>query len=295
MLKEFEEIEFLNNCIICGNSHPVNYEKATWLLNLKEPFRVVRCPICRLSWLNPRPTKNAYKKIYSMNIYFRNYRTTVSNRMDHFLYRVKRLKNIFPLKELKLLDIGSATGEFVALCRDSGIDGIGLELSDYAIKKAIKNYGDHFFKGDVKSFSDKEWSFCFDVVHLNHTFEHFLNPADSLIEIRKLLKQDGILVIEVPYQFNNIVENFKFLLGRATPKEFGLFSLHHPFFYSPYSLLQLLSKCGFDIISLRTYLPTEIVGSQILGGQKIKRILLKVGDMFFKKGDVIEVFATKQD
>jgi SAM-dependent methyltransferase len=237
VFKEFEEVEYLNNCVICGSKYFVEHKKASRFLNLKKPFRVVHCRTCDLLWLNPRPTIAGYKKLYSGDFYFTksneipgNYEEYVLKRIPHFAYRVRRLKNIFLNGEIKLLDIGSATGEFVDISRRNGIKAVGLDVSAHVVKKAIRNYGNYFYQGDLDSFPSDLENLKFDVVHLNHTFEHFLEPTSSLKKMRDLLEDDGILIIEVPYQFSNIIEKFKSFIGRERPKRFDLFSLHHPFF-----------------------------------------------------------------
>lgn len=301
MFDKIRDLEYKYQCIICGNNRPIDYEKATWLFNLHSPFKIVRCNHCDLLWLNPRPTADEYKKIYNSESYFvqdegmlESSEMRAFKHKKHFQNRIKKIKKIlYGLCGMKLLDIGSATGEFVALCRSSGIEATGLETSTYAVGTSREKYGNYFYHGELKSLPLNLKESTFDVVHLNHTFEHLLDPEDSLKRISELLTNKGIVVIEVPNEFDNILDLFRYCIGIAKPKRYDLHSLHHPFFYSPKSISLLLSKTGYTIISFKTYLASSVIESEIIGGQIIKRLLLRFGDILLKNGNIIEVIARK--
>jgi SAM-dependent methyltransferase len=286
-------------CVICGSIDVIQYGRASRLLGLKEPFRVLRCAACGLSWLNPFPTQNEYQKLYEDSSYFvksdefESYDVTVSRRLHHFMCRISRIKALLPGERLYLLDVGSATGAFVAKCRDNGINAIGLDISPYAVEKAIENYGPGFYQGELLDIPPQLQNLKFNVVHLNHTFEHFLDPVSNLTKIRDLLQDHGVLIIEVPYQFDNIIEKLRTITRREKPVQFEPFSLHHPFFYTPKSLCRLVKQYGFRVDSLRTYDPTVPVIGKTRIAIVLKTLLLRAGDLLANRGDIIEIYARK--
>ena len=88
------------------------------------------------------------------------------------------------------------------------------------------------------------------MIHLNHVFEHFVDPRNELKEIKRILKNNGGLYIEVPYQFN-LVERIKFLFGKRN--KFDQYSLHHPYFYTPKNLSFILKEFNFEIVSISIF------------------------------------------
>ena len=117
-----------------------------------------------------------------------------------------------------ILDIGAATGKFLSIAREYKLDVFGVEYSSYASQEAKDKYGFNFFVGDLENFQSDE---KFDLIHLNHVFEHLVNPNASIRKIDSLLSDDGIIYIEVPFQFN-IVERIKYKLFNSH-KKFDVF------------------------------------------------------------------------
>jgi len=78
-------------------------------------------------------------------------------------------------------------------------------------------------------------------------------------------------------------------LGRRRP--FDAYSLHHPYFYSVDSIRQLMKLAGYEIVSLKTWLPGQVfhVDSRLVG--TALQGALWVADAVAKKGHVIEVMA----
>jgi 2-polyprenyl-3-methyl-5-hydroxy-6-metoxy-1,4-benzoquinol methylase len=82
----------------------------------------------------------------------------------------------------------------------------------------------------------------FDVIFCLDTLEHFKNLADPVNEIKKTLKNDGILVVSLP------TESFVYKLGRFLLK--GTFSSEggpssSPHFYGAKEVSDFLSKNSF--------------------------------------------------
>lgn len=79
-----------------------------------------------------------------------------------------------PLYDKKLLDLGCAYGQVVAVASLWGMDAYGIDLSDYAIEQGIKEAGwlkDRIFQGsihDLSRFPGDE----FDILYSCQVFEH---------------------------------------------------------------------------------------------------------------------------
>lgn len=75
----------------------------------------------------------------------------------------------------------------------------------------------------------------FDVIWVSHVLEHMIDPEQFLINIKKCLKNDGILFIEVPNCENKTV------LRTSIEK------VPHTFHFSMKSLLKILEKNNFVV------------------------------------------------
>lgn len=136
----------------------------------------------------------------------------------------------------KVLEIGCAAGNLLNVLRQRGWDVYGIEPTPHYAEFARKTYGLNVLRGFFED-ADFPESF-FDFVVLAQTLEHMPDPTRLLIDIGRVLKQDGFLHIDVP----NIMSPSKFRLS-------NYFVSPHLFNFSPITLNLLLLKTGFRTIA----------------------------------------------
>jgi len=110
------------------------------------------------------------------------------------------------LEGMKFLEVGCGSGvDSAALHRNYGTENYCLDFSREALKITRKNFDDvdldaHLIMTDLENipFPDR----YFDVVFSNGVMEHYKNLCKPLTEQRRVLKDEGILVIGVPYAYN---------------------------------------------------------------------------------------------
>lgn len=100
----------------------------------------------------------------------------------------------------------------------------------------------------------------FDVVMLNHSFEHIAEQDDALKAIRRLLAPNGRILIRIP-----IADSFAW-------RHYGVNWMHldaprHLFLHSPASMQLLAKRCNLRVTDL-TY---EGNASQFVGSEQCKR------------------------
>lgn len=86
----------------------------------------------------------------------------------------------------------------------------------------------------------------FDVITLFHVFEHTISPQMTINECKRLLKEGGLLVIEVP--------NLSSLQASIGKKAwFHLDLPHHFYHFSEEGILALLKKNSFSILKVKQF------------------------------------------
>ncbi len=140
-----------------------------------------------------------------------------------------------------VLDFGCGNGEFLKTISSylPKCELFGSDLSD-KYKSELESIPN--FKELYSSQNKPERKF--DLITLIHTLEHLINPFETLSFIRKSLKENGVLFIQVP----NVIEN-----------PFDILIADHITHLMPDNLLYILSKAGFDMIDIKT----DIVSKEI--------------------------------
>jgi SAM-dependent methyltransferase len=288
--------EIIDTCILCRDSEIVDDPAFAHLLALPSPFAVKSCVQCQLRWLSPRPTRDSYIELYTNEKYFGGgdapecYEELAKERTTYFKRRIEQIEQVLSNRELSILDVGAATGEFVREALNRGHSAEGIEISGVARKTAKEHYGiDLLNVGlDEIQYVDK-----YDVIHMNHVFEHLPYPDKSLIDCWRLLRPNGCLVLEVPQQFYNDLDRLKRVLLIGKQAQFTSYSLHHTYFFSPRSLSNLLRVSGFSVEKLRTANPDRTP----FGPPRLKNLLLRgflsLSDKIHRGGNIIETYARK--
>lgn len=145
--------------------------------------------------------------------------------------------------QTRMLDIGAATGEFVAVARERGFEIEGLEPSTWAVA-AAQSHGIDLFEGSLSDLPS-EGTRTADVVTLWHVLEHVLDPSALLGEIRRVLSIDGHVVAEVPNRQSSESQ-------RLGPAWHGAQLEEHVTHFSPKGIIRLFERNAFTITSLAT-------------------------------------------
>lgn len=261
-------------CPICKGK---NTETVSLIANLNKDWTNVICKRCALVFVNPRPTKEEYDEFHKRD-FLANKNVT---EMEHVIPKLKASDKTIKtavadfISEYvsdgqEILDIGCGYGTLLdILKRRKKIVVRGIELGELDIKAAREYYGLDVYQGSLEDFAfDSVNAGKYDVVIMNHVFEHLPEPIQSLAQIKKILKPNGVLYIGVPNLMNM----------KNRPEVF--FHIAHAFNYSPHSIKLMLEAAGFGIIKFNfgAALPggMELVAGP--GAVSINDSALKVGD-----------------
>lgn len=164
----------------------------------KEIFELHHNPEYDLLITFPKPTLEKLSSYYESEDYISHTdgKRSLFERMYHTIKNIA-LKNKVKLINTQsqkgtLLDIGAGTGDFLVVAKNDGWDTIGIEPSEKAKTIAI-NKGVNF----AANLSDLE-DHSFDVITMWHVLEHVPNLDEYILELKRLVKPTGTILIAVP-------------------------------------------------------------------------------------------------
>ncbi|MGB9618846.1 MAG: class I SAM-dependent methyltransferase, partial [Armatimonadota bacterium] len=213
-------------CNVCGGAD-------AWLLVHKNGHNVYQCSVCALAFTHPQPAGLADQ--YD-SAYFDLYR-----RRRHF--RLRRAERRLELIELlqapgRLLDIGCSLGYFVEAANARGWKACGIDISEHAVQEAGK------LGLDVRAGTLEQVRFpdaSFDCVTMWDVLEHVPDPTAHMLEVRRVLAPDGLVVVGTPD-----LGHPAFMLKRERWRH--LKPAEHIYYFRRSTLHRLLDKTGFVVV-----------------------------------------------
>lgn len=142
-------------------------------------------------------------------------------------------KNVDLPTKGELLDIGCGNGAFIngfsRVFSDWSLDGLEQDEKNLVYLNKIKNFS-KLITEDINDYAKE-----YDFVSLMHSLEHFTDPISYLKDIRKNIKKDGYLFIQVP----NIAKN-----------KFDYLVADHLSHFDKTTLSNVLETSGYEVILL---------------------------------------------
>ena len=171
----------------------------------------MRCPRCETlitthSAAQPHPrVKDDQTDFYGVNYWFKHQeqdlgfanirtraRADLTERCLHWLRILLRYK----LPPAKTLELGCAHGGFVAMLGTVGFQAAGLELSPAIVEFARETFDVPMLLGPIEEQSIEPASL--DVISMMDVMEHLPDPEGTLAACARLLKPDGVLIVQTP-------------------------------------------------------------------------------------------------
>jgi SAM-dependent methyltransferase len=259
-------------CTICGNRDGNRIHIAREMMfGLRDEFRYLECGNCRCVQLMeiPADMSRYYPENYYSFVPARGLKAMIERRwaayahgewsvtgwLAYFLLgphdtmtAIRRAQIPF---DARVLDVGCGTGWLIRHMKRLGYKNV-LGIDPYVGSDLRGTDGVVVLKRSLG-----EMTGDFDVVMLNHSFEHIADQAGALKEIRRLLGPAGRVLIRIP-----IADSFAW-------RHYGVNWMHldaprHFFLHSATSLGLLAEQCGLRIVEV-TY---ESNASQFIGSEQ---------------------------
>ena len=190
-----------------------------------------KCEACELYQHGHPAAQQAYA-----NQYHSGYAKHRGKKIRTAMYRLNRVAKYLEGTKPRVLDIGCSVGCTVEAAKRRGWDAYGVDVSDDAVNYCRKRGLSCFHTNGLKlPFEDQS----FDAVVSWHVIEHVADVHESIEEWRRVLKPNGVLVMETPDASSPKVRR----LGASYTK---FWAPEHTYTFTPDNLRRIVEPIGFQ-------------------------------------------------
>lgn len=256
----------MSACPLCKSERSVDFP-IYYTFNQKE-FQAKQCAACSFIFLSPRLTPDELKLLYS-NEYFlhdgadfgahspTDYETAAIKGSVKFPEILGWIKKFKPSGDF--FEVGCGMGYFLEYARKAGYSVSGIEYAELGAHACKEKFGLNVWQSSFEDYPAQENRY--DVMFMGDVLEHLIDPLAMMEKAHAMIRETGVVAVEVPSMFNSIV-------GRAAALGFRLIGKqkkmpmppYHVNEFTPATLEAMIKKAGFKkaIIIQRIKTPESI-------------------------------------
>lgn len=244
-----------------------------------DEYKIIKDPEFGFLRLDPIPSSDVVEEFYREEFYSSKYAAFNDSAKENQDTEFNNLRfqdmldvvagKIGDLKGLSLFDVGCGYGELLTYCKNQGLVCAGTEVAPEAVEHT-KSLGFDVSMSEIEKVFSEPGDKRYDIVTVFNVLEHLRNPAEVLTAIREnLLTKKGVLVIDVPNEFNPLqtVADAEHGLGQwwlAPPSHINYFSCD--------TLASTLEGTGYSVFDTISSFPMEM--------------FLLMGDVYVGDGEI---------
>jgi SAM-dependent methyltransferase len=164
---------------------------------------ILECQKCELTFTQDCPDEDEIGKYYQSEEYISHSNTSrgIINRIYHFVRKLmlqRKYRMIVSATNKStgtLIDIGCGTGHFLDQMKKKKWEVKGIEVNDKARKFATDTFGLEIF---TPAYLETIKDTSVDCITMWHVLEHFHDPNFYLESARRILNDDGTIIIALP-------------------------------------------------------------------------------------------------
>ncbi len=263
-------------CMVCQKSRLQFQEKGFYTRQGFDglPYALYRCDQCEMLSIYPPPNNLTYTPSRGENSEFVGH--------EEWSWNARILKHIKSYKESgDLLDIGCNEGVFIEYASKHGYQCQGIEFDQVAAEAAISKNRNVMHADFLKVDESKKY----DVILMNHVLEHLPQLNGVASKLKALLKDDGVVIINIPHYFGLIPQLMKGKWSILAPHE-------HISMFSKKSVMKLFGE-EFTHIEIKTNTDVEPNGFTLSDFKtNIKTLLIYLAN-FLNRGDEMRIILRK--
>ncbi len=232
-------IVFSTSCPGCGSTTIQKVVTTKDFMVTGQEFEIWECSSCTLRFTQAIPTETEIGAYYQSESYVSHTDTQkgLINKLYHRVRKItlkgkQKLVESVPHTGKQLLDIGAGTGAFADYMRKQGWQVSGIEADESARKKAAELYGLTLYANPELFYLQQNH---YDIITLWHVLEHVHTLHEYLEQIKKILANNGTLLIAVP--------NYTSYDAALYKEHWAAYDVpRHLYHFSPGSMRALLKK-----------------------------------------------------
>jgi len=237
-------MEQIKSCPVCGAEAFSQYLNCIDYTVSMDEFNIVECQQCSFRFTNPRPNAVEIIKYYQSDAYISHSNSKVGllNNIYQSVrnYTIKKKINLINkhVSRGTILDIGCGTGEFLYQMKKNEWATVGIEPGNQARNFAVTNYSLPVFEeAHLNTLKDGS----FEVITMWHVLEHVHELNQRIETIKRLIKNDGVVIIAVPNHLSYDAQKYKnFWAAYDLPR--------HLYHFTPQTIRKLFDKHKFKLI-----------------------------------------------
>lgn len=212
-----------------------------------QPYRLVRCRVCEMVYLNPRPAAESIAQFYPDDYACyqaplrRGWRAWMKKQRAR-LGRGESLTGLPMHGAGQLLDFGCGSGWFAHRMQERGWNVTAMDFSPHAARRVREAFGLSVLVGTLPHAEIQPASF--DMITMGQVLEHVYDPRAIIAAAARALKPGGRLVISVP---NLASWGFRTFGAQWWPLDLPRHLLH----FTPVTLQRLVEIEGLQVQELR--------------------------------------------
>lgn len=231
--KNLQEVLNIGNHPLCDDLIPINSNRQC----TSYPITILLCQNCLTAHQKFQIRKEI---LFPLNYHYRaRFTKDVLNGMENLVNDCEKF--LHTLQNVKVLDVGCNDGSLLNFFKKKGSFTVGIEptkASMDATEAGHKIYNE-FFDARLAEKVFKQES-LFDVVVFTNVFAHIDDLKNLLLNIKKVLKKDGLLIIENHYLGSVLKGN-----------QFDTFYHEHPRTYSALSFIHIAKILGLKLTDFK--------------------------------------------
>lgn len=183
----------------------------------------------------------------------------------HIIEELLFLKKKYNITNCSILELGSGLGQNLEVFRKDnsvkGVEGLLAAVKEARYMGLDVIHADLDRKIDIPN-NSQDWALCLDVL------EHLINPLGAMMELRRILKDGGRAIINVPNHLD-LKGRIKLLLGSGLDvhkyfPDSNDWDTPHLRFFTYRGFKKLLDTSGFYIVEDRSFRFSGIPGSKFI-------------------------------
>jgi SAM-dependent methyltransferase len=280
-------------CNLCGSSEshvlrPATYDiQSTREIDFTRTFssssderlnhQLVACARCGLQYVSPRLRAEAVLEGYAAGS-DEQFVSQARGREITFGKCLDAIQQIWNRPPGRLLDIGTGGGSFPHVASLRGWNAEGCEPNRWLCNWALEHYGLPIRPGTV--FEQNYPGRTYDVVTLWDVLEHTPDPKTEVREAHRLLKDEGLLVINYP--------DIGSWIARAMGRSWVFLLDVHLYYFTRTTIRKLLEDAGFDVVRIRPHFQRLALGYVLQRAIPYVGAPARLGGALFRKLGVQE-------